>query len=50
MTKWAIELGEFDILYHPKTSLKGQVVANFIDEFTERNIISLDPKEDHQDK
>ena len=24
MTKWAIELGEFDILYHPRTSLKGK--------------------------
>jgi len=50
MTKWAIELGEFDILYHPRTSLKGQAVANFIAEFTEGDIISLDPKEDHQDK
>ncbi|KAH9658287.1 Ribonuclease H [Citrus sinensis] len=50
MTKWAIELGEFDILYHPRTSLKRQAVANFIAEFTEGDIISLDPKEEHQDR
>ena len=50
MTKWAIELREFDILYHPRTSLKGQAMANFITEFTEGEIISLDPKKEHQDK
>ena len=47
MTKWAIELREFDILYHLRTSLKGQAMANFIAEFTEGDIISLDPKEEH---
>ena len=50
MTKWAIELREFDTLYHPRTSLKRQVMANFIAEFTEGEIISLDHKEEHQDK
>lgn len=50
MTKWAIELGKFDILYHPMTSLKRQVVANFIAEFTEREVILLDPEEEHHDK
>ncbi|KAK1555843.1 hypothetical protein Q3G72_032118 [Acer saccharum] len=34
LTKWAIELSEFDIKYTPKTSLKGQAVADFIVEFT----------------
>lgn len=50
MTKWAIELREFDTLYHPRTLLKGQVVVNFIAEFTEGEIISLDHKDEHQDK
>ena len=31
---WAIELGEFDIQYRPRTAIKGQVVADFIVEFT----------------
>ena len=34
MALWAIELSEFDIQYHPRTAMKGQVVANFIAEFT----------------
>lgn len=50
MTKWAIELRKFDILYHPMTLLKRQVVANFIAEFTEREVISLYPEEEHHDK
>ena len=31
---WAIELSEFDIQYRPRTAKKGQVVADFIAEFT----------------
>ena len=31
---WAIELSEFDIRYRPRTAIKGQVVADFIVEFT----------------
>ena len=34
MALWAIELSEFDIRYHPRTTIKGQVVADFIVEFT----------------
>ena len=34
MTLWAIELSEFDIQYRPHTTIKGQVVADFIAEFT----------------
>ncbi|CAL8993374.1 unnamed protein product [Prunus brigantina] len=34
LIKWAIELGEFDISYHPQPSEKGQAVADFISEFT----------------
>ena len=34
MTLWAVELSEFNIRYHPRTAVKGQVVADFIAEFT----------------
>ena len=34
MALWAIEFSEFDVQYHPRTSIKGQVVVNFIAEFT----------------
>ena len=31
---WAIELREFDIQYRPRIAIKGQIVADFIAEFT----------------
>ena len=34
LMKWAIELSEFDIRYKPKTGIKGQVLADFVMEFT----------------
>ena len=34
LMKWAIELSEFDIRYKPKTAIKGQVLADFVIEFT----------------
>ena len=30
---WAIELGEFDIQYRPKTAIKAQALTGFIAEF-----------------
>ena len=41
--KWAIELSEFDIRYKPKTAIKGQVLADFVMEFT-----SAEPAKDAQ--
>ena len=32
--KWAIELSEFDISYKPKTAIEGQILTNFVMEFT----------------
>ena len=32
--KWAIELSEFDIIYKLKTAIKGQILADFVMEFT----------------
>ena len=34
LVKWAIEMSEFNIRYKPKTSIKGQVLVDFIMEFT----------------
>ena len=33
MMKWAIELGQFDLDYKPRTAIKGQALADFILEF-----------------
>ena len=32
--KWAVELIQFDVLYHPQTAIKDQALADFIVEFT----------------
>ena len=34
LIKWDIELSEFDIKYKPRTAVKGQILADFIMEFT----------------
>ena len=34
MALWVVELSKFDIRYRPRTAIKGQVVADFIAEFT----------------
>ena len=35
MALWAIDLSEFDVRYRPRTSMKGQVMADFIAEYTQ---------------
>ena len=34
LEKWAIELSEFDIIYKPRTTIKGQILADFVMQFT----------------
>ena len=34
MALWAIELSEFDVQYRPRIAVKGQIVADFIAEYT----------------
>ena len=34
MALWAIELSEFNIQYRPRTAVKGQIVVDFIAEYT----------------
>ena len=43
LMKWAIELSKFDIRYKPKTAIKGQVLVDFVMEFT-----SAEPTESTQ--
>ena len=38
--KWAIELSEFDIRYKPRMAVEGQILEDFIMEFT-----SVEPTE-----
>ena len=45
LMKWTIELSEFDIRYKSKTAIKGQVLADFVMEFT-----SVEPVENTQTK
>lgn len=33
LLKWAVELSEFDIIYAPRTAIKGQALADFVVEF-----------------
>ena len=34
LTEWAIELGEFDIKFMSRTTIKGQALADFVAKFT----------------
>jgi hypothetical protein len=38
ISKWGAQLGAYDIRYQPRTSIKGQVLADFIAEFTPTEI------------
>ena len=38
LMKWAIELSEFDIRYKTKAAIKGQVLADFVIEFTSAEV------------
>ncbi|XP_070002897.1 uncharacterized protein [Nicotiana sylvestris] len=35
LAKWAIELSEYDITYQPRTTIKSQVLANFVADFSQ---------------
>ena len=44
MALWAIELSEFDVQYRPRTAIKGQIVADFITEYTQSEDKGVDRK------
>ena len=35
IVKWAMELGEFDVNFQPRTSIKSQALADFVAEITQ---------------
>lgn len=41
IAKWGTRLGTFDIRYEPRNSIKGQVLADFVAEFTPSSGTSL---------
>jgi hypothetical protein len=45
LVNWAVELEQFDIEFHPRTTIKGQALADFLVEFS--NILESEelPKE-----
>ena len=45
VAKWGTILRVFDIKYMPRTSIKGQVLADLVAEFTEPPMEELEPAE-----
>lgn len=41
VSKWAVELANFDIRYEPRTAIKGQILANLIAELTPEDTNNL---------
>ena len=39
--KWAIELSEFNIRYKPRTTIKGQILADFIMNSPQQSLLKL---------
>ena len=37
IVKWGTQLGAFDVRYKPRSSIKGQVLADFVAEFSPKN-------------
>ena len=50
IAKWGTILGAFDIKYMPHTSIKGQVLADLVAEFTEPPIEEFEPAENTDGK
>src|SRR3954469_15886420 len=43
IAKWAIELGAYHIKYEPRTAIKSQVLADFINDWTEIQVFPEKP-------
>ena len=41
IAKWGTRLGSFDIRYRPRSSMKGQVLADFVAEFSPRREVKI---------
>ena len=47
---WSTLLGAFDIKYMPRTSVKGQVLADLVAEFTEPSVETVTEEENMDGK
>ena len=47
---WSALLGAFDIKYMPRSSIKGQVLADLVAEFIEPSVETITEKEDMDEK
>nr|XP_043613766.1 uncharacterized protein LOC122585704 [Erigeron canadensis] len=45
LAKWAIELGEHEISFHPRTSIKGQILADFLAETDSSDVAGKEVQE-----
>ena len=45
MLQWAIELSEYGIEFQPKLAMKGQVMADFVLEYSQRPTQRKEPNE-----
>ncbi|XP_071933276.1 uncharacterized protein [Coffea arabica] len=43
LTKWAVELGEYDLSYESRTAIKAQALADFLAELTGAGLLLEDP-------
>ena len=41
IAKWGTRLGSFDIRYRPRNAVKGQVLADFVAEFSPKNDLEM---------
>lgn len=46
--KWAVELGQYEITYKPRMTIKSQAIADFIVDFASRTNEILNIKKNHQ--
>ena len=42
LAKWALELGECDVIFRPATAIKSQVLADFVAEFSPTLLLPLE--------
>ena len=42
LAKWAVELGEYNVIFRPATAIKSQVLADFVAEFSPALLPSLE--------
>ena len=50
IAKWGTVLGAFDIKYMPRTSVKGQVLADLVAEFTEPSLEEISTTQNMDEK